>query len=221
LKKEVLKLLKVPAEKEDPLIILNSMYLDRQRDNNPPFYFALRVNGLCLNNCMLYSGASKNVMSFNVMEQLGLKMTQPYGNVCGIDSKKVKFYELCENIEVYLIDFPHIILIMNIVVIDIPNAWRILLSRSWYATLGGFLNMDLTHMHIPMGDDTFEILYSREKVENHVMDPNSVDYTCECDFDVPYQIIKYDPWDLPFVQENCIDTLLPRTNEYKEKLANF
>jgi hypothetical protein len=68
---------------------------------------------------MLDSGASTNVMSLKVMEQLGLKTTHPYGNVCGIDSKKVKVYGLIEDVEVYLHDFPHISLIMNIVVIDV------------------------------------------------------------------------------------------------------
>jgi hypothetical protein len=53
------------------------------------------------------------------------------------------------------------------------------------------------------------------------MDPKSPNYTSECDFDVPHQIIEYDPWDLPFSQEDCIDTLLPRMNDYKEKLAKF
>jgi hypothetical protein len=220
-RREVLKLLKVPTEKEDPPIILNTMYLDWKNDNNPTFYLPLGMNDLCLNNCMLDSRASENVMSLKVMEQLGLKMTRTYGNVCGIDSKKVKVYGLCEDVEVYLIDFPHISLIMNIVVIDVPDAWGMLLLRSWYASLGGFLSMDLTHTHIPMGDGTFELLYSREQAKKHVMDPNGHDYMSECDFDVPHHIIEYDPWDLHFVQEDCIDTLLPRTNEYKEKLANF
>jgi len=67
-RKEVLKLLKVPTEKEDPPIILNTVYLDRQKDNNPPFYLSLGINGLHLNNCMLDSGASANVMSLKVME---------------------------------------------------------------------------------------------------------------------------------------------------------
>jgi hypothetical protein len=96
-----------------------------------------------------------------------------------------------------------------------------LLSRIWLIDLGGFLNMDLTHSHIPMGDGTFEILYSRELVDRHVMDPNGPNYMNECDFDVPHHIIEYEPWNLPFSQENCIDTLLPRTNEYKENLAKF
>jgi hypothetical protein len=38
---------------EDPPIILNTMYLDRPRDMNPPFYLSLDMNGLHLNNCIL------------------------------------------------------------------------------------------------------------------------------------------------------------------------
>jgi hypothetical protein len=109
--------------------------------------------------------------------------TRPYGNVCGIDSKKVKVYGLIEDVEVYLEYFPHIGLIMNIVVIDVPDAWGMLLSRSWVATLGGFLSMDLTHAHIPMGDGTFDILYNREVSRKHVLDQNDPDYSSEDDFD--------------------------------------
>ena len=104
---------------------------------------------------------------------------------------------------------------MNIVVIDVLDAWGMLLSRSWSAALGGFLSMDLTHAHTPMGDGTFEILYSREKDDKHVMNPNGPDYTSEDDFDEVSDTIDYDPWDLPFMQEEYIDMFLPRKNEYK------
>jgi hypothetical protein len=53
------------------------------------------------------------------------------------------------------------------------------------------------------------------------MDPNGLDYTSECDFDEVQYTIEYDPKDLPFMQEDYIDTLVPRTNEYKEKLAKI
>jgi hypothetical protein len=43
-------------KKEDPPIILNTMYLDRKKENNPPFYLSLGMNGLHLNNCMLDLG---------------------------------------------------------------------------------------------------------------------------------------------------------------------
>jgi hypothetical protein len=52
-------------------------------------------------------------------------------------------------------------------------------------------------------------------------DPNVPDYTCEGEFDEVLDTIEYDPRDLPFMQEDCINTLLPRTNDYKENLAKF
>jgi hypothetical protein len=72
--------------------------------------------------------------------------------------------------------------------------------------------MDLTHAHIPMGDDTFQILYNREKVDRHAMDPDGPDYASECDNDVLPQAIAYDPSELPLMQEDSIDTLLPWTD---------
>jgi hypothetical protein len=54
-----------------------------------------------------------------------------------------------------------------------------------------------------------------------VTDPNSPDYTSEDDFDeVPYTI-EYGPQYLPFMQEEFIDILLPRKDEYKERLGKF
>jgi len=45
-KREILKVLQVPTEKEEPPIILNTMYLNLPRDMNPPFYLSLGMNGL-------------------------------------------------------------------------------------------------------------------------------------------------------------------------------
>jgi hypothetical protein len=51
---------------------------------------------------MLDSGASTNVMTLKVMKQLGLEITRPYGNVCGIDSKSIGVCGLIEDLEVFL-----------------------------------------------------------------------------------------------------------------------
>jgi hypothetical protein len=58
-----------------------------------------------------------------------------------------------------------------------------LLSRSWSSYIGFFLSMELTHAHIPMGDDTFEVLYNRERDDKNVTDPNGPNYTSEDNFD--------------------------------------
>jgi hypothetical protein len=75
--------------------------------------------------------------------------------------------------------------------------------------------MDLTHAHIHMGVDTFEVLYSQERDDKHVTNINGLDYRSEYEFDeVPYSI-EYNPHDFPFMQGDSIDVLLPRKNEYK------
>ena len=75
LREMFLKALKIQYEVRDPLVILNTMYYGNRGEENPPFYLSLDINGLHLNNCMLESGAKTNVMSLNVMKQLGLKTT--------------------------------------------------------------------------------------------------------------------------------------------------
>jgi hypothetical protein len=110
---------------------------------------------------MIDFGASTNVISLKVMKHLGLKTNRPYVNVCGIDSKKFKVYGLIEDVEFYLVDFPHIIILINIVVIDVPYSWGMLVLMIWATTISGFLNMDLTYDYILMEDGTFEFLYNR------------------------------------------------------------
>jgi hypothetical protein len=95
-----------------------------------------------------------------------------------------------------------------------------MLGEFSYREVGCF-SMDLTHTHTPMGDGTFEILYSQHVANNHVVDPNSPNYWSDCEYDVTPQVIEYDPWDLLFAQEYFIDTLLMKTYKYKDKLAKY
>jgi hypothetical protein len=168
---------------------------------------------------MLDSGASINVISLKVMKQLGLKTTRPYGNVCGIDSRRVKVLGVCEDVEVFLIGFPHITVLMDMLVIDVPDAWGMVLSRTWSLALGGFLSMNLTHAYIPMGDGTYEILHNMEKKDTHVMNLRGPNYVSEHYHDIPPQIIEYDPSELPFMKEDAVEMFLPWTN--KKKTAQY
>ena len=57
---------------------------------HPPFYIDLEINQLILHNSMLDLGAEVNFMPLRVMEQLELKPTLQYDNMCGMDSRPVK-----------------------------------------------------------------------------------------------------------------------------------
>jgi hypothetical protein len=89
-------------------------------------------------------------MSLNVMNQLGLKTTRPYRNICAMDSREVKVCGLIKDLHVSLAVFQDISLTMDVVVIDVLDAWGMILSRKWVTDLGGSIQMDLSYATIPL-----------------------------------------------------------------------
>jgi hypothetical protein len=107
------------AYQDAPVILQN---WDRGNEKNQPFFLSLLVNNHLLHNCMLDSRTSSNVMTKKVMEQLNLRISRPYLKICAMDSKMIKVHGLIKSLQVHLVAFPDIIIEMDIVVIDVPNA---------------------------------------------------------------------------------------------------
>jgi hypothetical protein len=143
-----------------------------QYDEHLPFFMTLIMNNKSLNNCMLDTGAGANMMSLKVMQQLGLKVTRPYRNVCGFESKAIPTHRVIENVEVCLKEYPEKIIHMDIVVMDVPDVWGMLLSRKFASKLGGTLEMDLTYVNIPLKDGTIGRLQNVPVTTTHVQEPS-------------------------------------------------
>ena len=79
----------------DPPIVLHTR--DPRKEDHPPFYVSLMMGDLLLHNCMLDSGSSSSIMTKKVMQQLDLRTTRPYQNVCAMDSRPVKVEGMIEN----------------------------------------------------------------------------------------------------------------------------
>jgi hypothetical protein len=158
-------------ESEDAPIILQTMHKRSNNMKNQPFFISLIVEDLFLHNCMLDSRASTNVMSLKVMEHLGLKISRPYKNICAMDSREVKVCGLIKDLQVFLATHQDICLVMDIVVIDVPDAWGMLLSRKWATDLGGNIQLDLSYATIP-NSQGFPVILHRESMRKyHVEDP--------------------------------------------------
>ena len=56
-----------------------------------------------------------------------------------MDSKTIKVHGLIKGLQVHLAAFPDIMIEMDIVVIDVPDTWVMLLNRKTAADLGGNL----------------------------------------------------------------------------------
>jgi hypothetical protein len=151
--------------------MLQSGHFRVQYSENPPFFMTLIMNNKSLNNCMLDTGAGANIMSFKVMQQLGLKVTRPYRNVCGFESKSIPTHGVIENVEVFLKEYLEKVIHVHIVVVDIPDVWGMLLSRKFASKLGGTLEMDLTYVNIPLKDGTIGRLQNVPVTTTHVQEP--------------------------------------------------
>ena len=57
---------------------------------------------------------------------------------------------------------------MDILVIDTPDSYGMLLSRKWTNSIGGYLKMDLSHMIILDFDGENVYVYNEPHVKGHV-----------------------------------------------------
>jgi hypothetical protein len=105
----------------DPPIMLQADHFRVQYGENPPFFMTLIMNNKSLNNYMLDIGAGANIMPFKVMQRLGLKVTRPYRNECGFESKSIPTHGVVENVEICLKEYPEKVIHIDIVIVDVPD----------------------------------------------------------------------------------------------------
>jgi hypothetical protein len=115
-----------------------------------PFYISLNIHDLILHNAMLDSGASHNLIPKAVMEKLGLEVTRPYKDLHSFDSIKVKCIGLIKDLCITLVQIPAKSMSMEVVVVDIPPKYGMLLSQSWAVKLKGTLQLDMSYTTIPV-----------------------------------------------------------------------
>jgi hypothetical protein len=119
-------------------------------DDVPPFYVSLKFYDMTLYNAMLDLGASHNLMPNVVTDELGLDVTRPYKYIFSFNSRKVKCLGLIKDLVMSLSQIPSKNMVMDVVVVDIPPKFDILLSRSWAAKLNKTLHMDMSYSTIPI-----------------------------------------------------------------------
>ena len=76
-----------------------------------------------------------------------------------MDARDVEVVGIILNLHVKLAKYPNIDMLMDVVVIDMPNNWGMFLSKKWAANLGGYIQMDWTYATIPALENTRVILH--------------------------------------------------------------
>ena len=116
---------------DDHLAIFFGPLIEDRDDNTPPFYVTLGIHDTFLQNYPLDFGASHNVMPKVVTGKLNLDITKPYHDLYSFDSKRVKCMGLIKDLVVNLTQLPMESVVMDVVVVDIPSKFGMLLSKCW------------------------------------------------------------------------------------------
>lgn len=82
------------------------------------FYISLFINGYKLNNCIIDSGASDNVMPTKFAKSLDLSLSPTSGKFLSMEMKQVPLVRQVKDTKVTLIDFPDKKITMRILVVD-------------------------------------------------------------------------------------------------------
>jgi ribonuclease HI len=159
----------VNLQDEKPTVILGPLVEDRD-DSSPPFYTSLNIHDKVLHNFLMDSGASHNIMPKIVMDELGLEVTKTYHDLYSFDSRKVKCLGVIKDLVVSLFQLPMKSVVMDIVVVDVPPKFGMLLSRSWIKRLGGTLQMDLSYATIPVFGGEHRRLYREAQLAYIISD---------------------------------------------------
>jgi hypothetical protein len=142
--------------------------------------------------------------------------------VCGFESKAIPTHGVIENVEVCLKEYPEKVIHMDIVVVDVPDVWGMLLSRKFASMLGGTLEMDLTYVNIPLKDGTIGRLPNVPVTTTHVQEASDSIKDDKAHDEIIQTLHKYSPKDMPFATEEDFDQIQwPKKEEYQQLLDKY
>jgi hypothetical protein len=128
----------VNLQDEKRTVILGPLIEDID-DSSPPFYTSQNLHDKVLHNCLMDLGASHNLMTKTVMDELGLEITKAYHDLYSFKSRKVKCLGVIKDLVVTLFQLPMKSVVMDIMGVDVPPKFGMLLLRTWIKILGGTL----------------------------------------------------------------------------------
>jgi hypothetical protein len=125
---------------------------------------------------MVDSGASSNVMPLKVCEKLNVKPETSDIQIIQLDRTRVKVIGELKNVLIRMYANPKIHQTIDIIVVDIPDNYGMLLSRDWSVMLNGYFAIDWSHLWLPFNGKLNQIIIDREIYMKHVVtdlnDPN-------------------------------------------------
>jgi hypothetical protein len=142
--------------------------------------------------------------------------------VFGFESRAIPTHGVIKNVEVCLEKYPERIIHIDIVVVDVPDVWGMLLSRNFASMLGGTLEMDLTYANIALNNGTIGRLPNMQMTITHVQETSDLIKDDKAHEQIMESLPEFSPDDILFAIEEDFDKIQwPKKEEYQQLLDKY
>ena len=114
----------------------------KSKSTTPPFLLTFEIFNMNVSNCMVDSGASTNVMPFSVAKTLNDEIKNSEIKIIQLDSSRVQVFGELRDVLIRISANPVVHQIIDVMVVDIPEVYGLLLSRDWSKKLKGYFATD-------------------------------------------------------------------------------
>ena len=115
-----------------------------------------------VHNCLVDSGASSNVIPLSICKRINRQPIPSPSRIIQIDRYVVKVIGEMKDVFIRLSADPKVCQFIDIMVVDIPEAYGLILSRDWSMKLNGYFATDWFHLWLPFNNVQNQIKIPRE-----------------------------------------------------------
>jgi hypothetical protein len=134
-------------------------------------------------------------MPLSICKKLNDTLTKSEMHIIQLYKTELKVIGELKDVMISISSNPKFHQVINIIIVDIPEAYGMLLIRDWYKTLHGYFSIDWSNLWLPLKGNPNMIKINREKYLKHTItnleshnepSPNEFpvleNYSCESDF---------------------------------------
>ena len=118
----------------------------RSKSHTLPFLLSFEIFNHNVHNCLVDFGASSNVMPLSICRRINGQPIPSPSRIIQLDIFAFKVIGEMKYVLIRLSADPRVCQFIDVMVVDIPEAYGLILSRGWSVKLNGYFATDWSHM---------------------------------------------------------------------------
>ena len=168
---------KTTEEEKRPNPRMDGVLIGRKsRSQTPPFLLTFYILNINVHICLVDLGASSNVMPYSVCKKLNAQPNICKTKIIQLDRSHVKVMGELKDVMIRLSSNSKVHQVNDVIVVDIPEAYGVILSGDWLVKLNGYFATNWSHLWLPFKGQPNKIKVDREQYMKHTVtdlnDPN-------------------------------------------------